>query len=62
MATEIPKAFLSAGHSAFALIDPVTESYRRVLDRHGAFRSGLKIHVAISYEPTAESLCFSGLN
>ncbi|KAE9373103.1 hypothetical protein N431DRAFT_544250 [Stipitochalara longipes BDJ] len=49
MSNDIPKAFFSAGHSAFALIDPRTESYHRVLDRHGAFRSGLKMHVAISY-------------
>jgi hypothetical protein len=49
MSIDIPKALFSAGHSAFALIDPSTERYRRVLDRHGAFKSGLKMHVAISY-------------
>ena len=49
MSNNIPKALFSAAHSAFALIDPSTERYRRVLDRHGAFRSGLKMHVAISY-------------
>jgi hypothetical protein len=49
MSNNLPKGFSSAAHSAFALINPSTERYYRVLDRHGAFRNGLKMHVAISY-------------
>ncbi|PSS18868.1 hypothetical protein M430DRAFT_19457 [Amorphotheca resinae ATCC 22711] len=49
MSQNIPKAFFSGTRSSFALIDPSTERYHRVLDRHGAFRSGLKMHVVISY-------------
>jgi Heterokaryon incompatibility protein (HET) len=49
MPQNIPKALTSPSRSSFALIDPTTERYERVLDRHGSLRGGLKMHTAISY-------------
>ncbi|CAN9309948.1 unnamed protein product [Alternaria sp. RS040] len=36
--TAIPRAFLAPGRSAFAVIDPVTERYHRLLDQSGALQ------------------------
>jgi hypothetical protein len=37
-AASIPRAFLAPGRSAFAVIDPVTEQYHRLLDQSGALQ------------------------
>lgn len=37
-AATIPRAFLAPGRSAFAVIDPVTEQYHRLLDQSGALQ------------------------